>query len=182
MHLAVITLAASGSNSGIGALGINLWAFVSQLVSFIIVLVLLSKWVLPPVQRMLAKRQDLIREGVENAEKAKEDLAQATKQAEKIIQEARRQAQDTVERASANAQQIGQQIESEARERAEKIYQQNEARIQQEANRARLELSRAVVNLSIGAAGKVINRSVDTKDNRRLVEEFITASDQSRNN
>jgi F-type H+-transporting ATPase subunit b len=92
------------------------------------------------------------------------------------------QAQETIERATRNAEQVAQQIEKEARDRAEKIAQQYEARIQQEANRARMELSRAVVNLSIDAAGKVINRSIDSNDNRRLVEEFVTASDKSRNN
>ena len=50
------------------------------------------------------------------------------------------------------------------------------ARIQQEAARARAELSRLVVNLSINAAGKVISKSVDNKDNRRLVEEFVNTS------
>lgn len=182
MQLAFITLAATGSNSGISALGINLWALVSQLVSFIIVLIVLGFWLLPIVQRMLAKRQDLIREGIENAEKAKQDLIEAGKNADQIIHEARRQAQETIERATRNAEQVALQIEKDARDRAENIAQQYEARIQQEANRARMELSRAVVNLSIDAAGKVINRSIDSNDNRRLVEEFVTASDKSRNN
>ena len=74
------------------------------------------------------------------------------------------------------------QIEEEARTRAEQFSQQQLERIQQEANRARMELSRQVVNLSIEAASKVISRSVDNKDNRRLVEEFVTASDTTRNN
>ena len=39
------------------------------------------------------------------------------------------------------------------------------------------QLSRLVVNLSISAAGKVISKSVDTTDNRRLVEEFVHASE-----
>jgi len=51
--------------------------------------------------------------------------------------------------------------------------------VHQEANRARNELSRLVVNLSIDAAGRVIERSVDTNDNRRLVEEFVTASNSN---
>jgi F-type H+-transporting ATPase subunit b len=177
------TFAAEGGNtSGIGALGINGWAFISQLVSFIIVLFVLGKWMLPIVQRTLEQRQNLIREGIENAEKAKQDLAEATKNAEQIIQEARRQANETIEAATRNANRIAQQIEVDARERAEKLVQQNEARIQQEASRARMELSRAVINLSINAASRVIERSVDNKDNRRLVQEFVTTSDQARNN
>jgi len=54
--------------------------------------------------------------------------------------------------------------------------QQQIARIKQEAAQAREQLSRLVVNLSISAASKVISKSVDTKDNRRLVEEFVSSS------
>ena len=179
MQLAFILAATSG---GLGALGINAAAFLSQLISFLIVFVLLWKYFLPIIQKTLDKRQALIREGIENAEKAKQDLDEATKRSEQIILEARRQAQDTLEKATKNAEQVANQIEAEARERAEKISQQQIARIQQEASRARMELSREVVNLSIEAATKVINRSVDSTDNRRLVEEFVTTSDQARNN
>lgn len=173
---------AEGGKSGLDALGINAAAFISQLVTFLVVFFAIWKYFLPVIQRTLEKRQALIHEGIENAERAKRDLAEATSNAERIILDAKRQAQDTIERATKNATQVAQQIEVEARERAEKIGQQQIARIQQEANRARMELSRDVVNLSIDAASKVISRSVDSNDNRRLVEEFVTASDQARNN
>lgn len=182
LTLASAAVASAESPSGLGALGINAAAFISQLVSFVIVLIVLWKWVLPAVQRTLEKRQALIREGIENAEQAKRDLEEAANKAEQIILDAKRQAQDTIERATKNAEQVAQQIEAEARDRAEKIGQQQIARIHQEANRARMELSRDVINLSIEAASKVISRSVDSNDNRRLVEEFVTASDQARNN
>lgn len=182
LTLTLAAATAEGANSGINALGINAGAFISQLISFLVVLFLLNKYFLPIVQRTLDKRQALIREGVENAERAKRDLVEATERAEQIIIKAQREANERLERATKSAEQIARQIETEARERGEKIYQQQIARIQQEANRARMELSRDVVNLSIDAAGRVIKRSVDNKDNRRLVEEFVTTSDQSRNN
>jgi len=175
-------LADSGLSALLSGLGINTFAFLSQLVSFGIVFWLLWKWGLPTVIKTLDRRQAVIREGLENAEQAKRDLAEATARAEKVLADARIQAQETIERSEKAAKQVGQQIEEEARARAEQISQQQIARIQQEASRARSELSRLVVNLSIGAAGKVINRSVDTKDNRRLVEEFVNSSDQTRNN
>lgn len=178
MQLAFV-LAASSSGNG---LGINGLALISQLISFLIALAIIYKFVLPIVIRTLEKRQQVIREGIENAERAKQELTEATERAEKILAEARVQAQNTIERATKNAQREAQKIEEDARARAEQIGQQQVARIQQEANRARNELNRLVVNLSIDAAGKVISRSVDNKDNRRLVEEFVAASDQSRNN
>ena len=65
----------------------------------------------------------------------------------------------------------------ETRTRIEQLQQQEVARIQQEAARARAEISRLVVNLSIDAAARVIGRSVDDRDNRRLVEEFVSATE-----
>lgn len=157
--------------------GINLYAFLSQLVSFAIVFLILWKWGFPVVVRTLEKRQAVIREGVENAEKARHDLAEATARAEQVLQEARLQAQETINQATKAAEREANRIQEEAYERAAQIEQQQVARIQQEAARARAELSRLVVNLSISAAGKVISKSVDSSDNRRLVEEFVRASE-----
>ncbi|HWS82646.1 MAG TPA: F0F1 ATP synthase subunit B [Ktedonobacteraceae bacterium] len=173
---------ASGGGSALDALGINGLAFISQLISFIIVLVLLGKFVIPRILQTLDKRQAVIREGIENAEKARQDLADATARAEQLITNASRQAQVIIDRATKNAEQIARQIEEEAHVRAEQINQQQIARIQQEVNRARQELSREVVNLSIEVASKVISRSMNTKDNRRFVEEFVATSDYARNN
>jgi F-type H+-transporting ATPase subunit b len=182
MLLTFILAEPSGGGSALDTLGINGLAFISQLISFIIVLVLLGKFVLPRILQTLDKRQAVIREGIENAEKAKQDLAAATARAEQILATASRQAQEIIDRATKNAEKVANQIEEEARSRAEQINQQQIARIQQEVSRARQELNREVVNLSIEAASKVISRSLNTKDNRRLVEEFVAASDNARNN
>ena len=157
--------------------GINGLAFLSQLVSFGIVFLILWKWGFPAIVKTLEKRQAVIREGIENAEKARHDLAEATARAEQLLQEARLQAQETIAQATKAAEREAIRIQEEAYARSAEIEQQQVARIQQEAARARAELSRLVVNLSISAAGKVISKSVDSSDNRRLVEEFVHASE-----
>ena len=157
--------------------GINGLAFLSQLVSFGIVFYILWRWGFPAIVKTLEKRQAVIREGVENAEKARHDLAEATTRAEQVMQEARVLAQETIALATKAAEREANRIQEDAHARAAQIEQQQVARIQQEAARARAELSRLVVNLSISAAGKVISKSVDSSDNRRLVEEFVHASE-----
>jgi len=160
----------------LGGFGINALAFISQLVSFGIVFFLLWRWGLPAVTKTLDRRQAIIREGIENAEKAKRDLEEATAHADQLLQNARIQAQETIAQAAKLADKEANRIQEEANARAAKIEQQQIARIQQEAARARAELSRLVVELSISAASMVISKSVDTKDNQRLVEEFVNAS------
>lgn len=160
----------------LGGFGINLGAFLSQLVSFTIVFLILWRFGFPAIQRTLDKRQTVIREGVENAEQAKRDLQEANTRSEQILLEARRQAQETIAQATKAAERESARILEEAQARLHQMEQQQIARIKQEAAQAREQLSRLVVNLSISAASKVISKSVDTKDNRRLVEEFVSSS------
>ena len=169
MHIFILADVGSG-------LGINTLAFISQLVSFGIVFYILWRWGFPVIIRMLDKRQEVIREGIENAERARRDLAEATARAEQVLAESRRQAQETIAQAAKAAEREADRIEEEARARAAQIEQQQIERIRQEAARARAELSRLVVNLSISAASKIISKSVDSNDNRRLVEEFVSAN------
>jgi len=182
VFLSSTALLAEGATEG--GLGINALAFLSQLVSFGIVFFLLWKWGFPAILKTMDKRAEVIREGIENAERAKRDLTAANARADEILNDARRQAQETIERAAKAAQQEANRIREDAQAQAERINQQGIARIQQEVNRARTELSRQVVNLSIEAAEKVVKRSVsvDSKANRRLVEDFVTSTDKTRNN
>lgn len=173
MHTLILADIGSG-------LGINAWAFISQLVSFGIVFLILWKWGFPVILKTLEKRQEVIREGVENAERARHELAEATARAEQVLAEARKHGQETIAQATKAAEREANRIQEEAYTRAAQIEQQQIERIRQEAARARAEISRLVVNLSIDAAGKVIEKSVDSNDNRRLVEEFVSAS-QTRN-
>lgn len=161
----------------LGGFGVNTVAFLSQLVSFAIVFFLLWRWALPAVVKTIDKRNAVIREGVENAERARRDLEEATRRAEQVMLEARKQAQDTIADASKVAEREANRIQEEAQARAQQIEQQQVARIHQEAARARAELGRMVVNLSINAASQVVGKSVDNRDNRRMVEEFVTANE-----
>ncbi len=165
-------------SSLLGGFGVNLAAFIAQLVSFGIVFFILARFGFPTIQRTLERRRAIIQEGIDNAEKARRDLEAATQRADEILHEARVKAQETIAQATKVAEKEGQRIQEEAQARAEQIEQQQVARIQQEAARARAEISRLVVNLSINAAGKVISKSVDTNDNRRMVEDFVKTSEK----
>jgi F-type H+-transporting ATPase subunit b len=161
----------------LGGFGINLGAFLSQLVSFTVVFLILWRWGFPAIQRTLDKRQAVIREGVENAEQARVNLQNANAQAEQIRRDAQQEAQTIIGQAQKTAERESARIQEETQARLHQMEQQEIARVKQEAAQARAELSRLVVNLSISAASKVISKSVDTKDNRRLVEEFVSASE-----
>lgn len=155
-------------------MGINTIMFISQLVAFLVLFFVLQKFVWPVMVRTLDKRALTIQEGVENAERARRELAEAEKRISAMMDEARLEAQRTLEQARKAGERVRAEIETEARDRAQKTVEQAQARIQQEIAQARTELRQQVADLAILAAGHVIGSSLDSATNRRLVDEFVT--------
>jgi len=166
----------------LGGFGVNAVAFLSQLVSFGIVFFILWRWAFPAILKTLNRRQAVIQEGVENAERARRELDEATERAEQIMREARRHAQETFEQAAKGAEAEANRIIEEAHAHADQVAQQQIARIQQEAARARAELNRLVVNLSITAASKVISKSVDSNTTAALWKSSLALTKQRNSN
>ncbi len=160
-------------------LGINIWMFASQLVSFLVLFLVLARWGFPVLLRTLDKRALTIREGVENAEKARHELANTEKRIAGMMEEARLEAQRTLEQAIKAGEHVRVEIEQEARDRARQTLEQAQARIQQEVAQASVELRQQVADLAILAAEQVIGNSLDSATNRRLVNEFVAQSRES---
>jgi F-type H+-transporting ATPase subunit b len=126
--------------------------------------------------KTLDKRAVVIREGVENADKARQELAAAEKRVEALLDQARRDAQATLVKATQTAEQIRQEIKQQAEGEAAQIRAQNARRIEQEIAAAKAELSKQIADLAILAAGQVLGSSLDTQANRRLVNDFLAQS------
>jgi F-type H+-transporting ATPase subunit b len=160
----------------VNGLGVNIVAFASQVVTFLILLIILGKFVFPALVKTLDKRTVVIREGVENADKARQELAAAERRVEALLDQARRDAQATLAKATQTAEQIRQEIKQQAEGEAAQIRAQNARRIEQEIAAAKAELSKQIADLAILAAGQVLGSSLDTQANRRLVNEFLAQS------
>src|SRR5947209_19353177 len=100
-HIVVYTLTFADF---FGGLGINTFNFLSQLFSFAIVFLILWRWGFPAIIKTMERRQAVIREGIENAERAKRELQEANQRAEQILLEARRQAQEIIAQATKAAE------------------------------------------------------------------------------
>jgi len=156
-----------------GGLGINLWFLGSQIVSFLILYYILRRWVFPAIMSTLDKRALVIKEGVENAAKARQELSDAESRVAAMLEEARKESARTLAQATQAAEHVRDEIEQQAHKRANEIVQQAETRIQQEVSQARAELRKQVADLAILAAGQVIHASLDDAAHRRLVDEFV---------
>jgi len=94
----------------LGGLGINFGFLVAQIVNFLILLIVLQKWVYPRVLNMLEQRRERIRSSMEEAEEARRRAALAEEEYQKRVDEARREADSIIRRATEQAEQVRQDI------------------------------------------------------------------------
>jgi F-type H+-transporting ATPase subunit b len=154
-------------------LGINPGLLIAQIVNFGILFFILARFAFPVLMKTLDQRAATIREGVENAERAKAELAQAQQRSDGIIQAAQQRSQQIIADAAVAGERVRAQYEVEAKARADEIAQQNRQRMAQEEAQARTALRQQTADLAIQAASAVVGKSLDNDDQRRLVNQFI---------
>ena len=101
--------------------GWNLWLFLSQVISFIVVALLLRQFAYRPILKVLHERRDRIEEGLRNAEKIKQQLADAEKRHSEILAKANAEAQKMIDEARQSAGAVASRKEQEAIATAEQI-------------------------------------------------------------
>ena len=157
-------------------LGINLPVLVAQIVNFIILLGLLYLVAYKPIMRMLDERSRRSKESMEQVESIKEQSARAEEEVKKQLETASREGQERIARAVRAGEEVKQKAQEEARQGAEALINRARSEIQRERDEAIGELRREFADLTILAAGKVIDRSLDKKEHRRLIEEILEES------
>lgn len=162
------------------ALGI-LWAnLLWQCLAFLVLILLLRKFLYGPAVKLLDERANRIRESMEQAEQIRRDNAAAAQRAEQIIAEAQNQTREMLAQAQQMSQRTITAAQSEAREQRERLLADAHKQIEVDTQRAKDELRREVARLAIMAAGRVVGKSLDTQDHYRLVDEALQDVDQSR--
>jgi F-type H+-transporting ATPase subunit b len=161
---------------GITDLGINLPVLIIQLVNFAFLFVVLKMFVFKPILKMLDERRERIREGLNAADRGREQAAEAERQALEQIEAARREGQTIIQ----NAQQISQRLQEEGRQQAqqqaEALLERARSEIQLERDNAISELRKEFADLTISAAEKVIGQSLDRAAHQRLIEQALAES------
>jgi F-type H+-transporting ATPase subunit b len=155
-------------------LGINLTFLISQIVNFLVLLLVLRAWAWKPIRRMLEQRRERIAQGLEDARVAAEARANAEKEAQAILSRAQAEANQKVRESAERAEQVAREIHAAAEKDAAAVREAAAGEAEQARGAALGELRGQVAALAIAAAQKLIGESLDEKRQRHLVEEFFS--------
>ncbi len=154
-------------------LGFNLPTLIAQIVNFIILFGLLYLVAYKPIMRMLDERSRRVKESLEQTEYIKEQAERAEEEAKKRIEQASKEGGEVIAQAAKAGEELRQKAQQEAKRDAETIIVRARGEIQRERNEAIDELKREFADLTIMAAEKVIERSLDKKAHRQLIDEVL---------
>jgi len=151
--------------------GFSLWMFLSQVVSFVIVALLLRHFAYRPILGILEERRQRIAEGLLNAEKIKTQLAEAEQRYAEILANANAQAQKMIDEARESASHVAERKQQEAVAAAEQIVAKAREASAIEHERTMTELKRELGRLVVNTTAKVTGKVLTGDDQRRLQDE-----------
>lgn len=164
------------------ALGINLPGLVTQVLSFLVLFALLYRFVYKPVLGAMDRRSTRIRESLEAAQKARDDAARTQAEMQKQIEAARAEGQALIAQARDVAERFREEELARARQEIQAERERAQANIQRERDAAIEELRRQFAGLAITAAERVVQRSLDEKAHRDLIERVLEEGSQTSRN
>jgi len=162
---------------GIGELGLNWQSLIAQIVNFAILLLVLRVFAYPWFLRTMDGRSRRIKESLEEAEVVKQQAAAAQDETKQRIAEATREGQEVVSRALKAGEELRVKAKAEAQVEAEALLTRARVEISRERDDAIDSARREFADLTVMAAEKVIDRSLDKTAHREVIEEVLAKSD-----
>ena len=151
------------------------YEFIFQLVNTFLVFFLLKKLLFKPVLGIIEAREKDIREDLAQGERAKKEGLSLKSEYEEKLNSAKEQGQEIIKQATLRAEQKETEIIAAAKqeEKASKD-------VEQERQKVMNEIKNEISNIAILAASKVIEKDIDSKKHKELIDNFIKEVGESK--
>jgi F-type H+-transporting ATPase subunit b len=144
-----------------------------EVITFLIMLAVLARYVYPEVVRLAEARQRAIADQLREAEKARADADARVKEAQAKLDEARKTAQQVIDASNKSAEQLRQELREKAEEDARRIAESARKQIESERDQAIRSVRAEVADLVVRATEKVIGEALDERKHKALIERSI---------
>ena len=155
-----------------GVIDIN-GTVIVELITFLVMMAILARWVYPEVVRIAEARQRAVAEQLKEAEKARTAAEGNLKEAEAKLNEARRTAQSVIDAANKSGEQLRQELRAKADEEARRLHETAVKEIEAERLKAVQSVRAEVADLVVSATEKVIGETLDAAKHKQLIDRAI---------
>ena len=164
--------------SGLDALGLNWQSFLFQLISFVIVLVILKRFVFGKLVATLEARRQTVENSLKQAAETEAKLHAAEADVAKLLAEARQRVEGVIAIGRKEAKQLLVDAEKAADKRAAHIVAEASAQMDIELRKAREQLQRDTISLVATATEKIIQQKLTQPADEALIIKALAGAER----
>ena len=153
--------------------------FFVELFAFAIMVFILAKYVIPPINKAMTARQEAIRQQFADLDQAKSEAHAAEEEFRAQIADARHEAARIREEAREQGSAIIAELREQAQSEANRIVEHAHTQIEADRKSAVASLRNEVGTLATSLAGRIVGESLDDEARQsRVVDRFLEELDQ----
>ena len=149
--------------------------FFVELASFIVILLIAWKWILPPLNKAMEARQEKIRLSLAAADEARAEAAAAADERAAVLAQARDQAREIVAAAQATADQVKAEAGGRGQVEYDRLVAAAGAEVVTARQRAVDEASARIGDIVFELVSTIVGREVDQSSHEDLIREAVSA-------
>ena len=151
----------------------NLLSFVVQFLSFLVLILVVFILAYKPVKKILKKRADYIENEIKEARESNLEAQKSVDEAKEMVASSKLQASEIIARAEKQGQERYDMMLVSANNEIIEMKKEAEKDIERAKEEAIQDIRNEMVNVALSASEEILKREVDSKDNKRLAEDFI---------
>jgi len=156
---------------------INLFLLVTQIVTFLLAMVIVWKLAWGPLTQMMRERTERIAGDLQRAENGRREIEALEGEYHQRISEVEEKARQEIREALDRGNLAKEQLLEEARNEAKRILDRAQAELVQERERVVRELRAQVTDISLAAVERLLGQGLDQKAQKRLLDQFVSEVD-----
>jgi len=155
-------------------LGISIPLLITQIIGFLILMVVLHRVFTTKVFSILDARQADIKATYDQMDADRQRMQDTQREYEARLAGIEAEAREKIQAAVQEAQSLRASMIADAQKQVETLLSQGRNETERERQRSFLEMRQQIVSLAIGAASKVVGDSLDSARQNKLVDDFIS--------
>jgi F-type H+-transporting ATPase subunit b len=146
---------------------------IAQLVNFFLVLGVLWRFALKPLQKVMNDRSNEIELSLRQAKEIEQKLKETDQSKIETILQAKKESQIIIEQASKEATSLREKKINELKQEMEKIVLQTKASLASEKEQMLRETKAEVTDLVIAVSSKILEKNIDLQQNKKFIEQVV---------
>ena len=161
------------------SLDLNWGLIVTQIIGFLLALIILKAFAWKPLLKMLDDRKQKIVGDLKDADNIKADANRLLDDYQAKMKDIETEARSKIQEAVSEGNRIASEIREQARDESKQILAKSRDELNRDVAKARVQLRDDMAGMAIRAAEKIIMTKLDESEHKRILDDFLGEVDRT---